>query len=150
MLMSIIDTLGPWTWFVVGLILLGLEIVLPGTFFLWFGVSAILVGIAALILPAFAWQAQLVVFVALAVVLVVVGRRYFARAFPSARPSGLNERAQNLIGRETVLGEPIVDGRGRIRVDDTVWRITGPDMPSGSRVKVVGADGTVLKVEREG
>jgi membrane protein implicated in regulation of membrane protease activity len=150
MLMSIIDTLGPWTWFVAGLILLGLEILLPGTFFLWFGVSAILVGIGALIFPGFAWQAELVVFVALAVVLVVVGRRYFAHAFARARPSGLNERATRIVGTETVLGEPIVDGKGRIRVDDTVWRVTGPDMPSGSRVKVVGADGTVLKVKREG
>ncbi len=150
MLKSAIDTLGPWTWIVAGLILLGLEVVLPGTFFLWFGVSAIIVGIVALIFPALAWQAELIGFVALAVVLVIVGRRYYAGGLGRIRPSGLNERAQNLVGRETVLGEPIVDGRGRIRVDDTVWRIVGPDMPSGSRVRVTGADGSVLRVEKLG
>ena len=147
---QIVDYLGPWTGFVGGLLLLGLEVLAPGSFFLWFGVSAIVFGIGALIFPGFAWQAELVVFVVLAVVLVVVGRRYFARAFPRARPSGLNERAVRIVGTETVLGEPIVDGKGRIRVDDTVWRIVGPDMPSGSRIKVVDADGAVLKVERVG
>lgn len=150
MLKSIIDTLGPWTWIVAGLILLVLEVVLPGTFFLWFGVSAVVVGIVALIFPALAWQAEVIGFLALAVVLVIVGRRYYSGGLGRIRPTGLNERAQNLVGRETVLSEPIVDGRGRIRVDDTVWRVTGPDMPSGSRVKVVGADGSVLRVERAG
>jgi membrane protein implicated in regulation of membrane protease activity len=150
MLKSIIDTLGPWTWVVAGLILLALEVVLPGTFFLWFGVSAIVVGIVALIFPAIAWQAEVIGFLVLAVVLVIVGRRYYSGGLGRIRPTGLNERAQNLVGRETVLGEPIVDGRGRIRVDDTVWRVTGPDMPSGSRVKVAGADGSVLRVEKAG
>lgn len=148
MLVSILDTLGPWTWIVVGLILLALEVFLPGTFFLWFGVSAIIVGVVALIFPGLAWQPEVIAFVVLAVVLVIVGRRYYAGGLGRIRPSGLNERAENLVGRETVLSEPVVDGRGRIRVDDTVWRITGPDMPSGSRVKVVGADGSVLRVER--
>jgi membrane protein implicated in regulation of membrane protease activity len=150
MLKSIIDTLGPWTWIVAGLILLVLEVVLPGTFFLWFGVSAVVVGIVALIFPALAWQAEVIGFLVLAVVLVIVGRRYYSGGLGRIRPTGLNERAQNLVGRETVLSEPVVDGRGRIRVDDTVWRVTGPDMPSGSRVKVAGADGSVLRIEKAG
>jgi hypothetical protein len=150
MLAPILDKLGPWTWVVAGLILLGLEVLLPGTFFLWFGVSAIIIGVVALIFPALAWQAELIAFVVLAIVLVIVGRRYYAGGLGRIRPSGLNERALNLVGRETVLSEPLVDGRGRIRVDDTVWRVNGPDMPSGSRVKVVGVDGSVLRVEKVG
>lgn len=147
---QIVDYLGPWTWFVGGLLLLGLEVLAPGSFFMWFGISAIIVGVGALIFPDFAWQAELVAFVVLAVVLVIVGRRIFVRTFPGIRPSGLNERAGRIVGSETVLGEPIVDGKGRIRVDDTVWRIVGPDMPSGSRVRVTAADGAVLKVEKAG
>ena len=58
----------------------------------------------------------------------------------------LNERAARLIGQSFVLAEPIVDGKGRIRVDDTNWRITGPDLPSGTRVRVTGNDGAVLSV----
>jgi membrane protein implicated in regulation of membrane protease activity len=150
MLGSIVESLGPWTWVVAGLILLGLEVLLPGTFFLWFGVSAIIVGIVALIFPTIPWQGELIAFVVLAIVLVIIGRRYYGGGLGRIRPSGLNERALNLVGRETIIGEPIVDGRGRIRVDDTVWRIIGPDMPSGSRVKVVGADGSVLRVEKLG
>lgn len=150
MFKSIIDTLGPWTWIVAGLILLALEVLAPGTFFLWFGVSAIIIGVVALIFTDLAWQTEVIAFLVLAVVLVIVGRRYYGGGLGRIRPTGLNERAQNLVGRETVLGEPLVDGRGRIRVDDTVWRVTGPDMPSGSRVKVVAADGSVLRVEKLG
>jgi len=80
------------------------------------------------------------------VVLVIAGRRYFARsAAPSEQPF-LNQRANGLIGRSYVLSEPIVSGHGRIRIDDTTWRIVGPDLPSGTQVRVAAADGAVLEV----
>lgn len=44
--------------------------------------------------------------------------------------------------------EPIVGGRGRIKVGDTVWIAEGPDMPIGAHAKVTGTRGTVLVVER--
>ncbi len=145
MITDIIETLGGWTWWIIGLVLLGLEIVLPGTFFLWFGVAAIIVGSAALIFD-WAWQLQLIVFVVLALVLVVVGRRYFS--WGNAPPESLvNERGDRLIGSTYVLAEPIVDGHGRVRVDDTTWRVVGPDLPSGRRVRVISTDGALLRVE---
>ena len=61
----------------------------------------------------------------------------------------LNERAERLVGKSYVLAEPIVDGKGRIKIDDANWRITGPDLPSGTRIRVVGHDGAVLTVARE-
>ena len=91
------EQVGAWGWWILGLILLALEIFIPGTFFLWFGVAAIVVGTGALIFD-WAWQIQLIAFVALALVLVVVGRRYFGRAKPGDGETGLNERAQNLVG----------------------------------------------------
>ncbi len=93
---------------------------------------------------------ELIVFVVLAVVLVIAGRRIFARnAQPGEQPF-LNDRAHRLVGSTYMLAAPIVDGHGQVRVDDTNWRITGPDLPSGTLVKVVGADGAVLKVEKAG
>jgi membrane protein implicated in regulation of membrane protease activity len=46
-----------------------------------------------------------------------------------------------------VLADPIVEGRGRVRIDDTVWQVHGPDAPAGSRIVVTGADGSILRVE---
>ena len=148
--MTILETirqLGPWSWWIVGLILLALEIVVPGNVFVWFGIAAILTGAMALFTD-WGWQAELIVFVVLALVLVIVGRRAFSRDAETSEQPYLNERANRLVGGTHVLSAPIVDGQGRIRVDDTNWRVTGPDLPSGTRVKVVGADGSVLAVEK--
>ena len=69
-----IEWLGAWTWFIAGVLLLILEVLAPGTFFLWFGVAAIVTGIVAMIHD-FGWQTELILFAVLAIVFVVVGRR---------------------------------------------------------------------------
>ncbi len=149
MILQIVQQFGPWSWWVLGLVLLGLEILVPGNVFVWFGVAALLTGVLALF-TAFGWQVELIVFVVLALVLVVAGRRLFARTTQPGEQPFLNDRAHRLVGSSYMLSEPIVDGHGQVRVDDTNWRITGPDLPSGTRVKVVDADGAVLKVEAAG
>ena len=149
MILDAIRLLGPWSWLVLGLILLGLEILVPGNVFVWFGVAALLTGALAFF-AVVGWQVELIVFVVLAVVLVIVGRRVFARESEPGEQPFLNDRAHRLVGNTYMLSAPIVDGHGRVRIDDTNWRITGPDLPSGTRVKVIDADGAVLKVERAG
>jgi membrane protein implicated in regulation of membrane protease activity len=145
MAIEFIRSLGAWTWVIVGVILLAVELAAPGAFFMWFGLAAIGVGVFALVV-AIPWQAQSIIFVVLAALVVLIGRRYFARSARQAVPTGLNERGRRLIGTVAVIGEPIVDGTGRVRIDDTTWRITGPDMPSGTRVRIVAADGALLTV----
>jgi membrane protein implicated in regulation of membrane protease activity len=146
MILDIVRQLGPWSWWVFGLVLLGLEVIVPGNVFVWFGVAALLTGALALFTD-FGWQVELIVFVVLALVLVVAGRRLFGRQVQPGEQPFLNDRAHRLVGSSYMLSLPIVDGHGQVRIDDTNWRITGPDLPSGTRVKVVGADGAVLKVE---
>jgi len=139
--------LGGWSWVIGGLILLGLEIIAPGNVFVWFGIAAMITGGFAL-LTNLGWQVDGLLFVVLAVILVIVGRRYFARAGAESEQPFLNQRAVKHVGTSHVLSEPIVAGHGRIRIDDTNWRVTGPDLPSGTRVKVVSADGAVLGVTK--
>ena len=124
MVIELVQDLGPWTWMIVGVALLALEIAAPGAFFLWFGLAAIAVGVLSLFV-AVPWQAQLLIFV------------------------GLNQRGQRLVGTIVVLSEPIVDGKGRVRIDDTTWRVIGPNMVSGTRVRVVHADGALLTVRAD-
>jgi inner membrane protein len=149
MILQIVHQLGPWTWWVLGLVLLGLEILVPGNVFVWFGVAALLTGVLALFTE-LGWQVELIVFVVLALVLVVAGRRLFARTTQPGEQPFLNDRAHRLVGSSYMLSAPIVDGHGQVKVDDTNWRVVGPDLPSGTLVKVVDADGAVLKVEKAG
>ena len=148
MVIDLIKDLGAWTWIILGVGLLCLEIAAPGAFFLWFGLAAIAVGVLALFV-AVPWQAQLLIFIVLASLIVLIGRRYFSRAGDDQVSTGLNQRGQRLVGTIVVLSEPIVDGKGRVRIDDTTWRVVGPNMPSGTRVRVIDTDGAVLRVKIE-
>ena len=143
MILDFFNDLGAWGWWVGGAILLAIEIVAPGNVLIWFGIAAVLTGTAALV-AGITWQVQLIAFAVLSLVLVIVGRSWFARTGASEEPL-LNERATRLVGKSYVLLDPIVGGTGRIHVDDTVWRITGPDLPSGTMIRIVGHDGAMLK-----
>jgi membrane protein implicated in regulation of membrane protease activity len=150
MIERIILELGPWSWWVLGLALLAAEVVAPGVFLVWIGIAAILTGVVSLLLwevGFWVWQAQLVFFAILSVVAVFVGRRLLARSTDTSDEPLLNQRGARLIGRTAVLEKPITEGRGRIRLDDTTWTVNGPDLPAGSRVKVVGSSGGRLTVE---
>ncbi|HZP19876.1 MAG TPA: NfeD family protein [Bauldia sp.] len=145
MILDILNQLGPWGWWILGIILLGLELVIPGSFFVWIGVAAIVTGVMSLFTD-FTWQTQAIVFAVLSVVIVIAGRSYFARRGVRIDQPLLNQRAVRLVGRRIVLADPIVGGEGKVRIDDTVWRVAGPDVPSGTEVVVRGADGGVLLV----
>ena len=147
MIVEFLRGLGVWNWFIGGVILLGLEVFAPGNVFVWFGVAALLTGAVAWSVD-LGWQMELIIFVVLAVILALAGRRLFARDSSPGEQPLLNDRAQRIVGSVYVLGEPIIDGKGRIRIDDTRWRVTGPDLPSGSRVRVISADGPMLTVVR--
>jgi membrane protein implicated in regulation of membrane protease activity len=147
--MSFFASLGIWNWFILGAVLLVLEVLAPGTFMLWFGLAALAVGALSLVID-WPWQAQLIAFAVLAVAAILLWRRFGARADAESDQPFLNRRAQAFVGRTFTLEKPIVDGGGTVRIDDTVWRVTGPDAPAGSRVRVVAAAGSLLTVERSG
>ena len=147
MILDAMRELGGWTWWIAGVVLLALELAIPGNVIVWFGVAAILTGALALLVD-WGWQVELVVFIVLSVVLLIAGRRYFGRDVSPGEQPFLNARALRLVGGTYVLTRPIVDGHGSIRIDDSTWRVTGPDLPSGTTVRVAGVDGTVLAVEK--
>jgi len=147
--MAIVEFLmayGPWAWIIAGLVLLALELVVPGGFLLWLGIAGIVTGLAAMVQP-LTLPMQWGLFGVLSLVAIFAWLR-FTRSRPQVndRPY-LNRRAERLIGRVAVLEDPITGGYGRLMLEDTVWRVAGPDLPAGTRVKVVGAEGTVLQIE---
>jgi len=136
-----------WHWWIGGLVLLILEIFLPGTFFLWMGVAAGFVGVLLWIWPALPIEYQIILFAVDSVVNIVAWKGYEKRRPVRTDQPALNRRGEQYVGRRFTLDEPIVDGVGQLRVDDTRWRIEGPDLPAGRKVVVTGVDGTVLRVE---
>lgn len=144
-MIDMLSKLGSWNWLIIGVVLMGIETFAPGVFMLWLGLAAIIVGILSFGL-AWSWQAQIIIFAALSISMVPLWRHFAQRnAKPSDQPF-LNKRAESLVGREFTLENAIVNGAGTIKIDDTVWRITGADAPSGARVKILAADGASLKV----
>lgn len=142
-------TLGSWNWLIFGLLLMALELLAPGIFLFWLGLAALVVGGLSLVFE-LSWQLQLLLFAVFAAAAVPLWRR-LARRDNGASSSNpfLNKRADALVGRVFTLEKPIVDGSGTVRIDDTIWRVAGPDTPAGSRVRIVRADGASLTVEAE-
>lgn len=147
-MMELIRSLGHWNWWILGILLLVAELVVPGVYMLWFGLAALAVGLLSFAVD-IGWQAQIVAFGVLSVI-AVAASRFVARSRPGdGEAPFLNERTIGLVGRSFELADPIVGGSGRIIVDDTLWRVHGPDMPVGTRVRVVRADGAHIVVERD-
>lgn len=143
--MNFLSQLGNWNWFIAGGLLLALEVMVPGTFMLWLGLAAIATGVIGWIVS-MSWQTQIVVFAILSVISVLLGRRIYPTVVTETDKPFLNRRADAFVGRVFTLDEPIVSGTGRVRVDDTTWRVTGPDCPAGTKVRVERADGASLIV----
>ena len=147
MLKDFLYNLGAWNWFIAAVVLIVLELIVPGVHFLWFGLAAIIVGGVALV-SGIAWQWQVIIFAVLAVAMVFLVRRYANSAGMRSDTPDLNVRGAQYIGRIVVVSDAIRQGRGKVRVGDTVWHAEGEDAAVGARVKVVGVDGTAMVVER--
>jgi membrane protein implicated in regulation of membrane protease activity len=139
--------LGFWNWFILAVILFILETVVPGVHFLWFGLAAVLLGLVAMTID-IAWQWQMILFGIVSMLTVFWVRRFYRAEAANTDLPDLNIRANQYVGRSLVVEQAIQNGRGKVRVGDTLWTAEGPDIPAGARVTVKEARGTVLVVER--
>ena len=138
-----------WHWWVAAIGLIVVETLAPGAIFLWLGVSAAVVGAILLAAPELSWEYQLLIFAVLSVGSVIGWRAYHKHHPTETDLPNLNRRGEQYVGRLITLDDPIVNRVGKIRLDDTSWKVAGQDLPAGARVRVVGVDGVVLQVEEE-
>lgn len=135
-----------WWWVGAGALLGILEILLPGIFLIWIAIAAWITAVVVAAVPlALVWQ--LVIFVVLAFVTVFAGRLYYARNPVESTDPHLNTRTSRLLGQIVTVESAIENGKGRVRVGDGVWNARGPDVPAGTSVRIIAADGTLLTVE---
>ena len=142
-----LETLAYWDWFIAGLVLVILEVFAPGAVFLWLGIAAGVVGAVVFFVPDLDWKTQFTLFAVLSVVSIVVSRRYLKRRPLETDHPNLNRRGAQYVGRDLILDAALSGGRGRLRVDDTTWRVEGPDLPAGAKVRVTAVNGATLKIE---
>ncbi len=136
-----------WYWWVLGLVLLVLEIFVPGAFFLWMAISAGLTGFLMLLLPGINIIYSVMFFAVFSVISVWAWRKFAKSRTVKVDQPLLNERGEQLIGRVVTLSEAIVNGQGRVRLEDSIWKVEGPECPIQTRVRIVGVNGTILVVE---
>ncbi|WP_339631297.1 NfeD family protein [uncultured Sneathiella sp.] len=136
-----------WSWWILGLALVILEVFAPSTFFLWLGIAAGIVGIVAWIFPGMAWEYEWILFAVIAIASIVLSRLFLKKHPGVEDNTKLNQRGAQYIGRQFTLTEAIRNGRGKIHVDDTQWTVEGPDTDLNQVVRVTGVDGTLLIVE---
>lgn len=135
-----------WHWILGGLTLIGVELLLfPGSFFLWIGLTAILIGLLTFAFP-LSLGMQLLIFSPLALAITWYGKSLIKKNMTSDAPL-LNRRADQLIGLTFVLSAPIKDGIAQAKVGDSVWQVNGPDLPKGTKVIVTEIQGNTLIVE---
>ncbi len=137
-----------YLWWILALLLIAGEVLLPGYFMLWIGLAAAAMGVVLWAVPTLGLLTQAVWFALLAFAFCVGYARWLRPRLERSSPGDerLNRRGEQMIGQRYVLVEPIVNGRGKARVGDGQWLVSGPDLPLGSTVEVVAVEGTTLQV----
>jgi membrane protein implicated in regulation of membrane protease activity len=136
-----------FAWAAIALLLFAAEALAPGAFMLWLGFAAVAVFLAVLLVPGIPVLAQAAAFIVLGFVSIQVYRKWFRTRERQSDQPALNRRTAALVGRVVTLEHAIVDGHGRVQIADAFWEVTGPDLPAGAHVRIVGGDAMSLQVE---
>ena len=123
------EQLNHWAWWVLGAGFFVLEILVSGAFLMWFGVAAIAIGFVVLTVPDLSWEYQILLFAVFSVISLGGGRAYIKRRPIATDQPTLNRRGEQYVDRLLTLDEDIVNGVGKVRVDDSTWKVEGDDMP---------------------
>lgn len=148
-LITWVADLGHWAWWIFAILLVIIEVFAPSFVFLWLGISAGMVGLLVLLLPSMEWEYQWGLFAVFSVISIVVTRIFLSKNPGVEDNQKLNQRGAQYVGRSFTLSEAIINGRGKIHVDDTQWAVSGPELEEGQSVTVTGTDGILLIVEKK-
>lgn len=138
-----------WYWLIAAVVMIVIEMLLPAAYFLWMGISAFIVGLLLFAIPTIPLLIQVVIFGVLSIVTLVLYKKHQRENPIITDEPNLNRRGEQYVGRTFTLEEAIVNGVGKVKVDDSTWKVSGMDMPAGTKVRVMSVDGIVFNVESE-
>lgn len=137
-----------WYWWVLAVVCLVIEILVPAFFFLWMSVAGLVTGIIAWLIPSISTDVQILIFSVLTITTITAWRIFGKKYVIETDQPLLNRRGSQYVGRTFNLHEAIENGEGKIKVDDTIWKVHGEDCDIHSKVKVIASRGTVFDVEK--
>ena len=144
---QLVASIGIWAWWIIAAALLIAELLVMTVFLVWLGLAALTVGLIELFINP-GWQIEVLLFVVLSTLYVFIGKRYAnTRSEPAEGENPLNQRTRAYVGRTVVLHQAIVNGQGKVKLDDALWQVEGVDAPAGSKVRIVSASAMVLQTE---
>ena len=135
-----------WIWAIAGVVLLIAELLAPGFFLLFIGAAAIATGVFTLLFD-LGIAPQLILFALYSALAVMLGKRFYAQPNTPDQQM-LNDPSQRMIGKNLLVGDPVDEHGGRVRVGDGEWSARGGPAAVGERVVVTGVEGNCLTVER--
>lgn len=139
-------------WLLIGLLLSLLELVVPGTYLIWFGFASFAMSILTLIVP-LDTTAQLFWFALFSSVFAIIGlyayQYIFKRTQTPKKYQNLNDSAQQLVGRKVTVAEDIEDNQTKVKVGDSFWlAYSEKPFKKGDTAKVTGVkDSLILIIE---
>jgi membrane protein implicated in regulation of membrane protease activity len=135
-----------WVWLTLGLVLAGLEMLVPGLYLIWLALAAIITGVLTVALD-LSLPAQVIDFVFLSLIAAFSAKRFLRdKPIESADPL-MNRPGQRLVGQSVLVVQPIEHGSGRVKLGDSEWIARGPDTAAGQWVRIKGSEGPILLVE---
>ena len=136
-----------WHWWMAAAVLLVIEMLAPTFFALWLGIAAFFTGLLVFLFPDISWQWQVFVFAILSIASTILWRQFYDKRPIATDEPLLNRRGEQYVGRVMTLKAPIIDGQGKVQLDDSSWKVTGDDCAIGTKVKIVAVNNVVFQVE---
>lgn len=135
-------------WLTAGVALILLELLLPGTYLVWFGFSALTMGAIVFLIGSFGLVYQFILFGVLSVVFALIGWRLYGRfIFKADKPlvyRHLNDSVAQYIG-QIVRVTDVQDNKIQVSIGDTVWPATSHDaLKKGDNVLITGSDNNIV------
>ena len=136
-----------WHWLIFAAVLAGIELTSMSMYLIGPAIAAGIVAILKFMMPELGFAVSLTIFAALTVMLTFAARSLIKRIPEGSDKPALNQRGRQYIGREFTLKDPVVDGKGRIKIEDGGWIIRGANAEAGKKIKITGVEGTALSFE---
>lgn len=136
--------MGWWQWFSFGVALLAVELMFPGIFMLWFGISALTTALIVFALD-ISGTFPIIVFLIAGICSSFLGHNYQKKC----KAQLVNNLEKNFVGRTITLQCAIENGIGREKIDNSYWTLKGLDLNKGEKVIITGVEGNSLLVSKE-
>lgn len=136
-----------YNWLILGSLLLIIEVASFTLLFFWLALAAFIMAAISYLLPQLSISQHLLIFSVTALACVLIWHQLFKKKQDQLGDKRMNNRAQRYIGRSATLIEATQHGHGKIRLDDSLWRVkTKADLAAGTVVEITDADGVILHV----